>query len=81
MNARWLTIISDCLILVGLISLGTGWDGTANLTGTFPFRASSVSFSGSASGAYALLGVPSLVIGLVLMVVSLVWITVEFVQR
>lgn len=81
MNARWLTIISDCLILIGIVILGSGWNGSANLTGAFPFHASSVSFNGSAGGAYALLGVPVLFIGLVLMVASLVWTTVDAVQR
>ena len=81
MNARWLTIISDCLILIGIVILGSGWNGNANLTGAFPFHASSVSFNGSASGTYALLGVPTLFIGLLLMVASLVWIAVDAVQR
>jgi hypothetical protein len=81
MNARWLTIISDCLVLIGLIVLGSGWQGTANLTGAFPFHSSSVSFNGSANGVHALLGVPSLVIGLLLMIASLVWSAVEAMQQ
>jgi hypothetical protein len=81
MNARWLIIISDCLILVGIAILGSGWNGSANLSGAFPFHASSVSFNGSATGAYALLGVPALFIGLILMVASLIWITVDAVQH
>jgi hypothetical protein len=81
MNARWLTIISDCLVLIGLIVLGSGWKGSANLSGAFPFHASSVSFNGSATGAYVLLGAPSLLIGLVLMVVSLIWTAIDVLQR
>lgn len=81
MNARWLTIISDCLVLMGLILLLSGWKGSANLTGAFPFHSSSVSFNGSATGAYVLVGVPSLLFGLVLMIVSLVWNAVDAMQR
>ena len=81
MNARWLTIISDCLVLIGLIILGSGWQGSGNLTGAFPFHGSSVSLTGSATGIHALLGVPSLLIGLILMVVSLIWNAVEAVQQ
>lgn len=81
MNAKWLNIISDGLVLLGLIILGSGWNGNANVSGAFPFHSSSVSFNGSATGAYALLGVPCLAVGLILMVVSLVWTTVDVVQR
>lgn len=81
MNARWVTIISDCLVLIGLTLLLSGWKGSANLTGAFPFHSSSVSFNGSATGAYVLVGVPSLLLGLVLMVVSLVWNAVDAMQQ
>lgn len=81
MNLKRLTILADVLILLGLIILGSGWKGSATLTGAFPFRASSVSLTGSAGGAYAFLGVPSLLVGLILMVISLVWTTFEMVRR
>ena len=81
MNARWLTIVSECLILLGLTVLGSGWSGSASVTGAFPFHSSSVQLTGSASGAHALVGVPSLVLGLGLMVISLVWTSYEAVQR
>jgi hypothetical protein len=81
MNLKRLTILADVLILLGLIILGSGWQGTANLTGAFPFHSSSVSLTGGAAGFHALLGVPTLVIGLILMVISLVWTAFEVVQR
>ena len=81
MNAKWLTIISECLILLGLIVLGSGWNGSASVTGAFPFHSSSVQLTGSASGAHARVGLPSLVLGLGLMVVSLVWTSYEAVRR
>jgi len=40
-----------------------------------------VQLTGSASGVHALVGVPSLVLGLGLMVISLVWTSYEAVQR
>ncbi|HTZ95067.1 MAG TPA: hypothetical protein VMB18_01640 [Terriglobales bacterium] len=81
MNAKWLNIVSDGLVLLGLIILASGWKGSANVRGAIPFHASSVSFNGSATGAYALLGTPCLAIGLILMVVALIWTTVDVVQR
>lgn len=81
MNLKRLTILGDVLILLGLFILGTGWQGSANLTGVFPFHSSSVSLTGSAGGAHALLGVPSLLVGLILMVISLVWTAFELVHH
>jgi len=81
MNARGLTIVADCLVLLGLVILGTGWNGSANVTGTFPFHSSSVSLTGSATGTHALLGVPTLLLGLVLMLISLVWNAADAMQR
>ncbi|MGA8154512.1 MAG: hypothetical protein WB952_26440 [Terriglobales bacterium] len=70
---KWLTMVSECLVLFGLILLGSGWSGSATVTGAFPFHSSAVQLTGSATGMHALVGVPSLLIGLGLMVVSLVW--------
>jgi hypothetical protein len=81
MNLKRLTILADVLILLGLILLGSGWQGSANLTGAFPFHSSSVSLTGGAGSIHALLGVPSLLLGLILMVISLVWTTLELVRR
>jgi len=81
MNLKKLTILADVLILLGLFILWTGWQGSANLTGTFPFHASSVSLTGGAGGFHALLGVPSLLVGLILMLISLVWTAFEVMQR
>jgi hypothetical protein len=80
MNSRWLTIISDALILVGLILLWTGWHGSATITGAFPFHASSVQLTGGATGFHALLGVNSLLVGLGLMVIALIWTILECVH-
>ncbi|HXW90826.1 MAG TPA: hypothetical protein VEK33_09800 [Terriglobales bacterium] len=77
MNAKWLSIISDCLILLGLICLGIGWQGNLSVTGALPFHSSTVQLTGSASGRYALMGVPSLLLGLVLMALSLGWMLWE----
>jgi hypothetical protein len=80
MNGKWLAIISDCLILLGIISLGVGWQGNLSVTGALPFHSSTVQLTGSASGGYALLGVPSLLVGLVLLLLSLGWMLVEAVK-
>lgn len=77
MGVKWLTILSDGLLLLGLIVIGSGWQGTANLTGAFPFHASSVQLTGGATGTRVLLGVPCLFFGLALMMVSLIWNLVE----
>lgn len=84
MNAKWLSIIADFLILLGLICLGIGWQGNLSVTGALPFHSSTVQLTGSASGGYALMGVPSLLVGLVLMLFSLggmLWETLKGLVR
>ena len=81
MNSRKLTILADCLVLFGIILLGSGWNGSANVTGAFPFHSSSVQLTGGATGICALLGVPTLLIGLILMMISLVWTAFDEAQK
>ena len=81
MNLKWLTILSDGLLLLGLICLGSGWQGSATMTGAFPFHSSAVQLTGGATGTRVLLGLPSLLAGLVLMIVSLVWTIFEALQK
>jgi len=81
MPAKWLTIISEVLVLLGLVALWSGWKGSATLTGAFPFHSSAAQLTGAATGNYALIGVPSLIIGVILMLVSLVWTIFEIVQK
>jgi len=81
MNARWFNLLSSVLILIGLLCLGYGWSGSATMTGAFPFHASSVQLTGSATGANALIGVPALFLGLALMIVCMIWTIVDTVQN
>lgn len=81
MNLKRLTILSDILILVGFVLLGVGWKGSASVTGGIPFHSSSVQFTGGASGFAALLGVPSLFFGFALMLITLVWTSIEVLQK
>ncbi len=81
MNPKWLNVISDGLILIGILILGAGWNGSANVTGAFPFHSSSVSLTGGATGAHALLGVPTLFVGFILMIISLIWMILDGVMQ
>ena len=58
MTAKWLTVVAEALVLLGFITLWSGWKGSATLTRAFPFHASAAQLTGSATGSYALIGVP-----------------------
>jgi len=81
MAVKWLTTISQVLVLLGLLTLWSGWKGNASLMGAFPFHSSAVQVTGVATGAHALIGVPCLLIGLILMLISLVWTVFEIAHR
>jgi len=60
----------------------TVWfEGQCYSDGAFPFQASAVQVSGSATGAHSLIGVRNWVIELSLIVVSLVWTVAEIAHK
>ena len=59
-------LTSALLLVVGLVSLGSKWIGTAGINAGYPISAWSVSFSGSVSGWPAMIGVIAIVSSVIL---------------
>lgn len=72
MKPKRLFIVSAVFFLLGLGSLGAGWNGTASANVAFPVSGSSVQFSGSATGVWAVCGLLGLLLGIVSLVVALI---------
>lgn len=72
MKSQWLFTFATVLVYLGVISLIISWHGTMSVTGAFPTSSSSVQLTGSATGGWAVLGLFSLIGGLLLLVISLV---------
>ncbi|HEV2491751.1 MAG TPA: hypothetical protein VG204_01620 [Terriglobia bacterium] len=72
MKSSLLFLAAAAVFLLGLVSLGIGWKGTASVTVASPLSASSLQFCGSASGGWALAGISGIVLGTLLAAVALV---------
>jgi hypothetical protein len=72
MKSQWLFTLATILVFVGVISLIISWHGTMSVTGAFPTNSSSVMLNGAATGGWAVLGLFSLIGGLLLLVISLI---------
>ena len=70
-NAK-LFVASAILLLGGLVSLWSKWNGSAGVNAGYPVSAWSVSFSGAVSGWPALIGVIAIASALVLFIVALI---------
>jgi hypothetical protein len=77
MRSKLLFIASALIFVLGLVSLGVGWKGTASITLASPLGSSSLQFCGSASGGWALVGISGILLGIALAVVALVSLTVR----
>jgi hypothetical protein len=72
MKSQWLFSLAAILVFTGIIFLAISWHGTFGVTGAFPTSSSSVQITGAASGGSAVLGLFTLIIGLILLVVSII---------
>lgn len=72
MKSRRYVILSAVCFAVGFISLGAGWHGSAGFNAGDSLAANSVTFSGSATGIWAILGVVGLLAGIVFLAVALI---------
>jgi len=72
MRSRKLFLISAVLLIVGLGSLWSKWNGSAGFNAGDSISAWSVTFNGSVHGWPALIGIVGLVAGLVLLVIALI---------
>ena len=58
--------------MVGLVSLWSKWDGSAGINAAYPISQWGVSFSGSVHGWPAMVGVLSILFGIIFLVVGLI---------
>lgn len=72
MRSQWLFTLAAILVLAGIIFIVISWHGTVSVTGAFPTSSSSVQLSGAANGGAAVLGLVSLLAGLILMIFSII---------
>ena len=72
MHARKLFLTSAVLLVIGLFSLGSKWDGSAGINAGDSLSAWAVTFNGSVHGWAAMLGVISLVGALFVFLAALI---------
>ncbi len=72
MHTRKLFLISAVLLIVGLVSLWSKWNGTAGIKAGSPVSMWGVSFCGSVSGWPALIGIVSILAALLIVLAALI---------
>lgn len=77
MRARKLFLASAALLVAGLVSLWSKWNGSAGIHAGWPIQEWDLSFSGSVNGWPAMIGLFCLLIGLVTFVTALIRSVVE----
>jgi hypothetical protein len=77
MRARRLFLASAVLLIVGLASLWSKWNGSAGIHAGWPIQQWDVSFSGSVNGWPAMIGILCLLIGLVTFLIALIRTVLE----
>ena len=72
MNAKKLLLSAVLFLAVGLVSLGSKWDGSAGINAGDSINAWSVTFNGSVHGWPALIGTIAVLIAIVTAVIGLI---------
>lgn len=72
MRTRKLFLTSGVLLIVGLVSLWSKWDGSAGINAGYPISQWVVTFNGSVHGWPAMIGVVSIVVALFVFVAAVV---------
>ena len=72
MRTRKLFLSSALLLVVGLASLWSKWNGSAGIHAGYPIQEWSVSFNGSVQGWPAMIGVLALLASLITLVVAVI---------
>jgi hypothetical protein len=72
MRRQWALLVGGTLVLLGLASVGSVWNGTVGLNFGWPASANTIKFCGSASGLWALVGLSVIVTGLAILVISII---------
>lgn len=77
MNARNLLLAAVLFLVVGLISLGSKWNGNAGFNVADSVNARSVTFNGSVHGWPALIDIVAIVIAIVAAVIGLIRVLMD----
>jgi hypothetical protein len=72
MRAKKLFLVAAVLLVAGLISLWSKWNGSAGINAGFPMDQWAVSFNGSVHGWPAMIGIVCLLAGLVTFLIALI---------
>jgi hypothetical protein len=72
MHARKLFLTSAVLLVIGLFSIGSKWDGSAGINAGDSLSAWAVTFNGSVHGLPALIGVISVIAALLVFLAALI---------
>jgi hypothetical protein len=81
MRAIQLFILAGVLLVVGIVSIASGWHGNAGVNLGFPISGTSVTFTGSASGASALVGILTIILGVIIFFVAVIVALVRMADR
>jgi len=73
MNPKRLSLVSSAVLLAGLVSIWSGWQGNGKVMLGYPVTATSMQFCGSVSGMLAFLGLLGLSAGILLMIAAMIW--------
>jgi hypothetical protein len=72
MRARKLFLTSAILLISGLVSLGSKWNGSAGAHAGYPISAWAVNFCGSVNGWPAMIGVLSLIASIMVFLAAVI---------
>jgi hypothetical protein len=81
MRAIQLFILAGVLLVAGVVSIASGWHGNAGVNLGMPVTATSVSFSGSANGASALVGILTIIPGVIIFIIAVIMALVRMADR
>jgi len=77
MRTRKLFLASAALLVIGLVSLWSKWNGNAGIRAGYPISQWSVTFNGSVHGWPAMIGVLAILGGIVSFLIALIRVLME----
>ena len=77
MRARKQFLASAVLLVIGLASLWSKWNGNAGISAGYPISRWTVSFNGSVHGWLAMVGVLALLAGIITFLIALIRVLMD----
>jgi len=72
MRTRRLFVASAAFLLIGMVSLWSKWNGNAGINAGYPIHQWSVTFNGSVHGWPAMIGVVTVLAGIIIFLLALI---------